>query len=113
MPHLGLGIHIHNGKMSSRTEKATGFIYVVSLTGTTGARRDLPPDLADFIARVRAATEKPLVLGFGISEPAHARAMNGLVNGFIVGSALVRAGQQGVGSVRELAASLRHALDAE
>lgn len=94
-------------------EQATGFIYVVSLTGTTGVRRDLPPDLADFIARVRAATEKPLVLGFGISQPEHVRTINGLVNGYIVGSALVRAGREGVGAVRDLAASLLHALDAE
>ena len=53
----------------------------------------------------------PLVLGFGISTPAHARAMNGLVDGFIVGSALVRAAQDGVGAARDLVASLRAALD--
>lgn len=92
-------------------ERATGFIYVVSLTGITGARSDLPADLTDFIGRVRAATDRPLVLGFGISTPDHARMMNGLVNGFIVGSALVRAGKEGAGAVGELAKTLRAALD--
>ncbi len=91
-------------------QRATGFIYVVSVTGTTGAREELPPDLADFIGRVRALTDRPLVLGFGISTPQQARRMNGLVDGFIVGSALVRAAGEGVPAVRALAASLRQAL---
>ncbi|PJF38829.1 MAG: tryptophan synthase subunit alpha, partial [Phototrophicales bacterium] len=92
-------------------EQARGFIYVVSLTGITGARKDLPEDLADFIARVRAETDTRLVLGFGISQPQHARMMNGLVDGFIVGSALVRAAEQGTEAVKNLAQSLRAALD--
>lgn len=92
-------------------EKASGFIYVVSLTGVTGVRAHLPPDVADFIARLRAQADKPLVMGFGISTPEQARTMNGLVDGFIVGSALVRAGKDGVGAVRDLATSLRNALD--
>ena len=84
------------------TRNATGFIYVVSLTGITGARRDLPANLKDFIARLRSRTDKPLVLGFGISTPDHAREVSQLTDGFIVGSALVRAGGQGVEAVREL-----------
>lgn len=90
---------------------ATGFIYVLSVTGITGARRDLPPDLKAFIDRLRAKTDKPLVMGFGISTPEQARSMNDLVNGFIVGSALVRAGKDGVEAARELVTSLRKALD--
>ncbi len=92
-------------------KQARGFIYVVSLTGITGARKDLPEDLADFIARVRAETDTRLVLGFGISQPEHARMMNELVDGFIVGSALVRAAEQGTEAVQNLAQSLRAALD--
>lgn len=92
-------------------QAATGFIYIVSLTGVTGERREFPPDLAEFIARVKANVHKPLVLGFGISTPDQARMMNGLVDGFIVGSALVRAGKNGIGDVRELASRLRQALD--
>jgi tryptophan synthase alpha chain len=93
------------------TQRATGFIYVVSLTGVTGARTQLPSDLTGFIARVRTIADKPLVMGFGISTPEQARSMNGLVDGFIVGSALVRAGKGGVEPARELCASLRDALD--
>ncbi len=90
---------------------ATGFIYAVSLTGITGARQDLPPDLTDFIGRVRAQTDVPVVLGFGISTPQHAQMMSGLVNGFIVGSALVRAAKEGVDAVQTLASDLRRALE--
>jgi tryptophan synthase alpha chain len=91
--------------------RASGFIYVVSLIGVTGARSELPSGLAEFIRQLRDETGKPLVLGFGISKPEHALAMNGLVDGFIVGSALVRAGGEGVEAVRDLAASLRNALN--
>ncbi|MEP7292536.1 MAG: tryptophan synthase subunit alpha [Chloroflexota bacterium] len=92
-------------------ERATGFIYVVALTGITGARDQLPPELSSFIARVRAETDMPLVMGFGIGKPEQARRMNDLVDGFIVGSALVRAGKDGVEAVRALAGVLRRALD--
>ena len=91
--------------------RTTGFIYAVSLIGVTGARAALPPDLKDFIARMRTETDKPLVLGFGIGGPEQARQVNPLTDGFIVGSALVRAGADGPDAVRDLAASLRAALD--
>lgn len=90
-------------------EKASGFIYVVALTGITGARDQLPVDLREFIGRIRAKTETPLVLGFGISRPEHVLRLHGLLNGFIVGSALVHAGQESVDAVRQLAQSLRDA----
>jgi tryptophan synthase alpha chain len=90
---------------------ARGFIYVVSITGITGARRELPADLKAFIARLRANTDQPLVLGFGISTAEQARSMNDLVNGFIVGSALVREAANGVEAVGKLASDLRNALD--
>ena len=101
----------HAQRIALVGQQATGFIYVVSLTGVTGARSELPGDLKDFIGRVRAQVNKPLVMGFGISTPEQARMMNGLVEGFIVGSALVKAGKDGVEAVRALAASLRNALD--
>ncbi len=93
--------------------EATGFIYVVSITGVTGARAELPADLAEFIKRVRAVVKQPLVLGFGISTLEQARMMNGLVEGFIVGSALVKAGKEGAEPVRALAAQLRAAVQNE
>ncbi|MCC6895565.1 MAG: tryptophan synthase subunit alpha [Anaerolineae bacterium] len=91
--------------------KATGFIYVVTVTGVTGERREMPSDLKQFIAGLKEYTDTPLVLGFGISTPEQARSMNGLLEGFIVGSALVRAGKNGAEPVRELASALRKALD--
>jgi len=90
---------------------ATGFIYVVSVTGVTGARTALPEDTKQFIDRVRERTDQPLVLGFGISTPEQARSMNELVNGFIVGSALVQQAEDGVEAVGQLARDLRQALD--
>jgi tryptophan synthase alpha chain len=92
-------------------DAATGFLYVVSVTGVTGARTALPDDLKQFITRLRERTDKPLVLGFGISTPEQARGMNGLVNGFIVGSALVRQAEQGTVAVRQLAEDIRQSLD--
>lgn len=90
---------------------AKGFIYVVSLTGVTGARTDLPPGLSEFIARVRAqVTDVPLVMGFGISTPAHVKLVSQLTDGFIVGSALVKAGGESVEAARSLTAQLRGAL---
>lgn len=83
------------------TQQTSGFIYVVALTGVTGARTELPPDLTAFIRRVRAQSgETPLVLGFGISQPEHVQAVQKLVDGYIVGSALVRAGNDGADAAR-------------
>ena len=90
--------------------KATGFIYVVSLTGITGARKDLPAYLTDYIARLRAKTDMPLVLGFGISTPQHARQLRGLTDGFIVASALIRAWERGFDEMRALAGEIFAAI---
>ena len=67
---------------------ASGFIYCVALVGVTGVRTDLSNELDTFLARVRAVTSVPLVVGFGISKPEHVRAMRGLADGVIVASAL-------------------------
>jgi tryptophan synthase alpha chain len=90
---------------------ARGFVYTVSLTGTTGERSQLPPELADTVEHVRAATTLPVAVGFGISTPEHAAAVAGLADGVIVGTRYVRAaGEGGASSVgaltRELAAAL-------
>jgi tryptophan synthase alpha chain len=92
-------------------ERSQGFIYLVSLTGVTGARNALPPDLADFVARVRSITRKPLAVGFGIGSGEQAQAVARLADGVIVGSALVQRAGQSLESVRQLAAELRGALD--
>jgi tryptophan synthase alpha chain len=94
-------------------ERVSGFIYVVSVTGVTGVRRDLPPDMVDYINRLRAHTAVPLVMGFGISTPEHARQVNKLLDGFIVGSALIKASKEGIEPMRDLAASIRQAINPE
>ncbi|MBI1296015.1 tryptophan synthase subunit alpha [bacterium] len=95
---------------------ATGFIYLVSITGITGARADLPPDLVDSVHRVRRYTDLPVAVGFGISNREQASRVAALADGVIVGSALVRmAGNDSIDSVRalgeELAAGSHHPLD--
>lgn len=77
-------------RMGQVLQTARGFVYLVSLTGVTGARTDLPEGLPEFVAQVRAHTTLPLCVGFGISTPAQARAVGALADGVIVGSACVR-----------------------
>ena len=92
-------------------EKSRGFIYLVSLTGVTGARDTLPPDLTDFVKRVRATACKPLAVGFGIGTSQQARAVAQLAEGVIVGSALVQRAGESIDQVQMLATELRQALD--
>ena len=68
-----------------------GFIYYVSVTGTTGARRALPPQLMEGLRQLRLITTKPVCVGFGISTPAQAAAVARMADGVIVGSALLQA----------------------
>ncbi len=70
---------------------ARGFVYCVSLTGVTGARRALGSDVAAFVGRVKAHARVPVALGFGISEPSHVAALRGLVDGVAIGSAAIDA----------------------
>jgi tryptophan synthase alpha chain len=75
---------------------ARGFIYVVSTVGTTGERGELPPELADLVAKTKAdAGETPVAVGFGISTPAHARTVGEVADGVIIGTRLVRAAGEG------------------
>ena len=68
----------------------TGFIYYVSVAGTTGERRELPAGLADDVAWLRSQTDLPVCIGFGIAGPDQVRALAPVADGLIVGSALVR-----------------------
>ncbi len=72
-------------------ERASGFIYCVSLTGVTGARSDLAAGLPTYIARVRATTDLPLAVGFGISTAAHVATVGQYADGAIVASAMINA----------------------
>lgn len=77
-------------RMERIARQARGFIYLVSVTGVTGERRDVATGLGDLIARVRRYTEIPVCVGFGISTPEQAIAVSQLADGVIVGSACVR-----------------------
>jgi tryptophan synthase alpha chain len=93
-------------------EQTDGWLYLVALTGTTGARNDLSPALAGLVARARRLVAVPLYAGFGISTPEHARAAAGLADGIVVGSRAVQVADDGPVALREYVASLRGALDA-
>ena len=69
--------------------RSRGFVYCVSTTGVTGARRELPRDLSLLVDRIKRVTATPVCVGFGISTPQHAAAVGRLADGVIVGSALV------------------------
>ena len=70
--------------------EATGFIYCVSVTGVTGAREELPPDLPGLLQRVRSRSELPLAVGFGISKRKHVEALRPWAEAVVVGSAIVQ-----------------------
>ena len=78
-------------RLALLAQRTSGFLYLVSVTGVTGARENLPGDLKAFICRARAVAKTPLAVGFGITTPAQACAVGSLADGVIVGSALVNA----------------------
>ena len=88
-----------------------GWLYLVSVTGTTGARTALSPALPAFVRRVRAVSHVPVFIGFGISTPGHARTAAELADGVVVGSRAVETAERGAGALRDYVASLRAALD--
>ena len=96
------------GLAASQTD---GWLYLVTLTGTTGARAELSPALAGLVERARRLTDVPLYAGFGISTPEQARAAAGLADGVVVGSRAVEVAEDGPAALRDYVASLRAALD--
>jgi tryptophan synthase alpha chain len=76
-------------RIADVAHRATGFIYCVALTGVTGARDQMADELPEYIARIRAANDLPLSIGFGISKPEHAAAVAEIADGVIVASALI------------------------
>lgn len=95
-------------------QASTGFLYCVSLTGITGERDRLPPELLGQLAWLRTQTDLPLCVGFGISRPEHVRMLRDHADGIIVGSALVKklesAGSQPLDEVVRQVAGLAQAL---
>jgi len=89
----------------------SGFVYLISRLGVTGARDDVPDELPGTIQRLRAATSLPICVGFGISNADQAKRIGALADGIVVGSAIVRAAGTSVAAAAELASGLRAALD--
>jgi tryptophan synthase alpha chain len=93
-------------------ERTDGWLYLVSVTGTTGARDSLSAEAEDLVARARGVTDRPLYLGFGISTPEHAAAAGRIADGVVVGSRAVETAEAGPEALLEYVVSLREALDA-
>src|SRR5438874_9045700 len=88
-----------------------GWLYLVTVTGTTGSRDDLSPALAGLVNRARRATELPLYAGFGISTPEQAHAAAQLADGIVVGTSALEAAEKGAEALAAYVESLRGALD--
>jgi tryptophan synthase alpha chain len=100
-----------DARLKTALAGATGFVYLISRLGVTGARTNVPADLAAHVGRVRAATTLPVAVGFGIGTPAQAAAAARYADGVVVGSALMEAlGQGGVGAAERLARELAVAV---
>jgi len=87
-----------------------GWLYLVTVAGTTGARSDLSPALAPLVERTRRATNVPLYAGFGISTPEQAAAAAELADGVVVGSAALVAAEDGPAALERFVTQLRAAL---
>lgn len=100
-------------RMEAIARHAQGFIYLVSVTGVTGARTGLAEGLEALVAQVRKHTTVPVCVGFGIGTPEQAKAVGALADGVIVGSACVReigASKNPVETAREFANKFKEAL---
>jgi len=94
--------------------RAGGFVYAVGLLGITGVRADLAASALEIAARVKAITEKPVLVGVGVGTPAQAVEVSAVADGAVVGSAIVQRMLDGAGpeGVAELVHDFRVALDA-
>jgi tryptophan synthase alpha chain len=93
-------------------DRTDGWLYLVSVTGTTGARDALSAEAEDLVRRVRRVTRTRLYLGFGISTPDQAAAAARIADGVVVGSRAVETAEEGPEALLEYVTSLREALDA-
>jgi len=99
-------------RIALAAERTDGWLYLVSLTGTTGARASLSSQLSGLVERVRALTEVPVLAGFGIATPEQAAEAAALADGVVVGSKAVEiSSERGADGLRDYVASLRGAVD--
>jgi tryptophan synthase alpha chain len=99
-------------RLALAARETDGWLYLVTLTGTTGARDELSASLAGLAERARSLSDVPLYAGFGISSPEQAHAAATLTDGVVVGSRAVQAAEAGAAELRDYVRSLREALDA-
>jgi tryptophan synthase alpha chain len=94
-------------------EHSQGYVYLVSVTGTTGARAGVSAKLPAFVARVRAITDTPVAVGFGISTPENAAEVAAMADGVIVGSAVVQRceSERAESDVKGFVSELRGGMD--
>jgi tryptophan synthase alpha chain len=98
-------------RIALAAERTDGWLYLVTVTGTTGVREGASPALSGLVERVRRLTDLPLYAGFGISTPEQARAAAELADGILVGSRAVEVAIDGPAALRDYVASLRDAVD--
>jgi tryptophan synthase alpha chain len=98
-------------RMAEIARHGSGFVYLISRLGVTGVQESTATTLPETLARLRSTTTLPICVGFGISTPAQARSVGKRADGVVVGSALVRAAEEGAESVLKLTRSLREGLD--
>lgn len=101
-----------DARLRLAAERTDGWLYLVSVTGTTGARESLSPEAEALVSRARACADVPLYLGFGISTPDHASAAGSIADGVVVGTRAVEVAEEGPEALLEYVLSLRQALDA-
>jgi tryptophan synthase alpha chain len=99
-------------RIAACAERTDGWLYLVSLTGTTGARDEVSPALAGLVERTRAIADVRLFAGFGISTPEQAATVAELADGVVVGSRAVQVAEEGPAALRRYVADLRTAIDA-
>jgi len=97
-------------RIALAAERTDGWLYLVTVAGTTGARDELSPALAPLVTRARAVTDVPLYAGFGISTPEQAAAAAELADGVVVGSAALLAAEDGPAALEHFVAQFRAAL---
>jgi tryptophan synthase alpha chain len=100
-----------DARIRAAGEATDGWLYLVSITGTTGARDQLSPALPGLVDRARRLTEVPLYAGFGISTAEQAAAAAQLADGVVVGSRAVQVAEEGPEALHSYVASLRAAID--